>query len=265
MGTLAVIHGKLSSDPVTKIKEGKGGNSIFLAALKIKSIRYDFIKRKKVSDLYSISCQGKIAEKIAERNEEGHEKALLKDDEVVILAEVQLHKDGPVYFAKEVKRLGDEGFIYNFICGAVESGKGGDFNNGDGHWAQARIRIPSESYKEEGEYFSSFANINAWDKKASVMTEHLIEDDSSDEFRKWAFLAGKGKTDKIEWQDDEGEDHVTYKYTTTVDVLEFTNISTEKYEFSSGPEAGGGDDVDNDDLLDNAEGYGDVEDDDVPF
>lgn len=277
MGAITVVNGKLATEPTIQVL-GTEEKPVYAVSLAVRSTRYDFINRKQVADMYTVQVHGNMARKLYEKEQEGDLNALTKDDHVVAYCETQLHASGPVFFAKEVRLLGHEGFELHIVAGAVESGRWGEVereDREDGHWAAARVRVPSEKWDNPEEVSNRHYNLSAWDGRAKNLGKHIIPDeDDKDAKRRWVFVAGHAKTEKRTWENDEGEEITRYETKTEVNVLEFTKVATDPYEYGTRTEQGGsGGDVDADTTAALAQQAAaaeaaaaqELEDEDIPF
>lgn len=273
MGALTVIHGTVVAQPTVQVL-GTEDKPIYAATLEVKSVRYDYIRKKNVGDLFTLQVQGKIAKKIHEAARDGGLNQISVDDEVVAHCETQLHAKGPVFFIKDLKVLGREGFELHILCGAVENGASGEIERDDredGYWANGRLRVPSEKYDNPDETTSRNYNISAWDRKAQTLSKHIIpEKEDKESERRWVFVAGHSKTEKRNWTDEEGQEHTRYDFKTEVDLLEFTKVSTKPHVYESVEKGGSGGEMEEDDMLAMAQAQAEadekqIEDDDIPF
>ena len=237
MAAYTFIYGDVISEPTVQ-KAGSEEKPIYLVSVQVRSVRYDYVQRKKVGDLFTIQLQGALAKKIFDNIEESNERMLCKGDSIACICENQVYADHTVYFAKELSRLGHEGLEYHFLAGAVESGSHGEIERDDtpedGAWASLRLRVPKEGYKNPEEVSNRIYNLQAWDKRAETLAKHVIPEENDEETsRKWIVVSGHSKTEKNTFTDKEGEEKTMYKTKTEVGTLEFTRISTEPHKFES--------------------------------
>lgn len=242
MSAYMIIQGEIAD--ISILSSGEEGSQVFSATVSVRSKRYDYVSRKRVADMFAVTCTGKIARNLHEQQGSTDDEGIFQEgSEVCVMTEVSLYSKGPVFMAREMRLIGHEGFEAHFMCGAVEKGSYGEIHRDDredGHWANAQLRVPKRKYNDPDQEVNINYRIGAWDRKAKTLGENVIpEKDDKETDRRWIFIVGNTKTEKNQYTTDEGEEVTTYRDKTEVRNLEFTKCKTAPHSYGESIASGG--------------------------